>query len=60
MSLLQFPLSLLGERIGELTVILAGTFGLAGGFLMMSKVYTFPAILLSLIFAKELLQVSTA
>jgi len=52
MSLLQFPLSLLGERIGELTVILAGTFGLAGGFLMMSKVYTFPAILLSLIFAK--------
>lgn len=52
MSLLQFPLSLLGERIGELTVILAGTFGLAGGFLMMSKVYTFPAILLSLMFAK--------
>jgi len=52
MSLLQFPLSLLGEWIGELTVIVAGTFGLAGGFLMMSKVYTFPAILLSLIFAK--------
>jgi predicted MFS family arabinose efflux permease len=52
MSLLQFPLSLLGERIGELTVIVTGTFGLAGGFLMMSKVYTFPAILLSLIFAK--------
>jgi len=52
MSLLQFPLSLLGERIGELTVIVAGTFGLAGGFLMMSRVYTFQAILLSLIFAK--------
>jgi predicted MFS family arabinose efflux permease len=52
MSLLQFPLSLLGERIGELGVIVAGTFGLAGGFLMMSRVYTFPAILLSLIFAK--------
>lgn len=52
MSLLQFPLSLLGERVGELTVILAGTFGLAGGFLMMSKVYTFPAILFSLMFAK--------
>lgn len=52
MSLLQFPLSLLGEKIGELTVIVAGTFGLASGFLMMSKVYTFPAILLSLIFAK--------
>jgi MFS family permease len=52
MSLLQFPLSLLGERIGELTVIVAGTFGLAGGFLIMSRVYTFPAIFLSLIFAK--------
>ncbi len=52
MSLLQFPLSLLGERIGELTVIVAGTFGLTGGFLMMSRVYTFSAILISLIFAR--------
>jgi predicted MFS family arabinose efflux permease len=52
MSLLQFPLSLLGERIGELTVIAIGTFGLTGGFLLLSKVYTFPAIFLSLIFAK--------
>jgi MFS family permease len=33
MSLFQFPLSLLGERIGELPVITAGTFGLAVGFL---------------------------
>jgi FSR family fosmidomycin resistance protein-like MFS transporter len=52
MSLLQFPLSLLGERIGELTVIGIGTFGLTGGFLLLSKVYSFPAIFLSLIFAK--------
>jgi FSR family fosmidomycin resistance protein-like MFS transporter len=52
MSLLQFPLSLLGEKIGELTVIAVGTFGLTGGFLLLSKVYTFPAIFLSLIFAK--------
>jgi MFS family permease len=52
MSLIQFPLSLLGERIGELTVIAAGTFGLGIGFLILSKVYTFPLILLSLIFAK--------
>jgi MFS family permease len=52
MSLFQFPLSLLGERIGELTVIAAGTFGLATGFLILSKVYTFPLILFSLIFAK--------
>ena len=52
MSLLQFPLSLLGEKIGELTVIAVGTFGLAGGFLLLSKVYTFQAIFLSLVLAK--------
>ncbi len=52
MGLLQFPLSLLGEKIGELTVIAVGTFGLTGGFLLLSKAYTFPTILLSLIFAK--------
>jgi FSR family fosmidomycin resistance protein-like MFS transporter len=52
MSLLQVPLSLIGERIGELVVIALGTFGLAGGFLILSRVYTYPAILLSLIFAK--------
>jgi len=52
MSLFQVPLSLLGERIGELTVIAAGTFGLAAGFLFLSRAYTFPAIFLSLIFAK--------
>ncbi len=52
MSLLQVPLSLLGERIGELVVIALGTFGLASGFLILSSVYTYPAILLSLIFAK--------
>jgi len=52
MSLIQFPLSLLGERVGELTVIAVGTFGLGIGFLILSKVYTFPLILLSLIFAK--------
>jgi predicted MFS family arabinose efflux permease len=52
MSLFQFPLSLLGERIGELTVIAVGTFGLTSGFLLLSKVYSFPAIFLSLIFAK--------
>lgn len=52
MSLIQFPLSLLGERIGEMTVIAVGTFGLTTGFLILSKVSTFPLMLLSLIFAK--------
>jgi len=52
MSLLQVPLSLVGERVGELVVIALGTFGLASGFLILSSVYTYPAILLSLIFAK--------
>jgi predicted MFS family arabinose efflux permease len=46
------PLSFLGERIGELVVIALGTFGLASGFLILSSVHTYPAILLSLIFAK--------
>jgi predicted MFS family arabinose efflux permease len=52
MSLVQFPLSLLGEKIGELPVIAAGTFGLTVGFLLLSMSYTFPTILLSLILAK--------
>jgi predicted MFS family arabinose efflux permease len=52
MSLIQVPLSFLGERIGELVVIALGTFGLASGFLILSSVHTYPAILLSLIFAK--------
>jgi MFS family permease len=44
MSLLQFPLSLLGERIGELVVVGAGTFGLAAGFLLLGRVYSFPLV----------------
>jgi FSR family fosmidomycin resistance protein-like MFS transporter len=52
MSLFQVPLSFLGERIGELTVIAAGTFGLAAGFLALGRVHTFLAIVISLIFAK--------
>lgn len=52
MSLFQFPLSLLGEKVGELTMIAGGTLGLAGGFLILSRSHTFLAILLSLIFAK--------
>jgi len=52
MSLFQIPMGLLGERIGDLKVIAAGTMGLAGGFLLLSQVYTFPLILLSLLFAK--------
>jgi FSR family fosmidomycin resistance protein-like MFS transporter len=52
MSLFQFPLSLLGEKVGELTMIAGGTLGLAGGFLILSRSHTFLTILLSLIFAK--------
>jgi MFS family permease len=51
-GLLQFPLSLLGEKIGEFIVIALGTFGLACGFLLLSRAHTFLAILLSLFFAK--------
>jgi MFS family permease len=52
MGLLQVPLSFLGERVGELFVIAGGTFGLTAGFLLLSNVYTYPAILFSLFFAK--------
>ena len=52
MALFQVPLSFLGERIGELTVIAAGTLGLAGGFLLLDRVHTFLALVLSLILAK--------
>jgi FSR family fosmidomycin resistance protein-like MFS transporter len=52
MGLLQFPLSLLAERIGELTVVGIGTFGLVGGFFLLSRAYTFWVIFLSLIAAK--------
>lgn len=51
-GLFQFPLSLLGERMGELIVLVLGTFGLTGGFLILSRVYSFTAILSSIIFAK--------
>ena len=52
MSFFQIPLGLLGETIGELTVIAAGTIGMAGGFLVLSRVHTFPLILLSIFFSK--------
>ncbi|HUL23490.1 MAG TPA: MFS transporter [Thermodesulfobacteriota bacterium] len=52
MALFQVPLSFLGEWIGELTVIAAGTFGLAGGFLLLGKVHSLLAVLVSLILSK--------
>jgi MFS transporter, FSR family, fosmidomycin resistance protein len=52
MSLLQLPMSLLGERIGELTVVSLGAFGLAGGFLLLSWASTFLSVFLTLILAK--------
>ncbi len=52
MSLLQLPMSLLGERVGELTVIAAGTFGLAGGFLLLSWGSNFSMVFFTLILAK--------
>jgi MFS transporter, FSR family, fosmidomycin resistance protein len=52
MGFFQVPLSLLGERVGELTVVAGGTFGLAGGFLLLSMATTFPAIIFALILAK--------
>jgi len=48
----QYPLSVLGERMGEALVILLGTFGTALGFLLLSKAHTFLTVLLSLLAAK--------
>ncbi len=52
MGLCQLPLSLLGEKVGELTVIASGTIGLAAGFLLLSLATTFPSIFATLILAK--------
>lgn len=52
MSLLQLPMSFLGEKVGEIHVIAGGIFGLNCGFLLLSMAFSFPAISFSLIFAK--------
>ncbi len=52
MGLGQFPLSLLGEKMGELTIVAGGILGLAGGFLLLSLSASFPIILGALILAK--------
>lgn len=52
MGLGQFPLSLLGEKIGELTVIAGGTLGLSLGFFLLSWATSFSTILIALILAK--------
>jgi FSR family fosmidomycin resistance protein-like MFS transporter len=54
MSLFQLPLGLLGERIGEITVLLAGSLGLAGGFFFLSRVHTFSAVFFSLVLGKAI------
>jgi len=52
MSLFQVPVGLLAERWGELTVIAAGNLGLISGFILVSRAYSFPFILLALLAAK--------
>jgi len=51
-GIFQVPLSLLGERIGEVTVLAIGSFGMALGFLFLSRAYTFLTILFSLLLGK--------
>jgi MFS transporter, FSR family, fosmidomycin resistance protein len=52
MGLLQFPLSFVGEKIGEMVVIGVGAVGLPAGFLVLSRVHSYEAVLLSLVLAK--------
>ncbi len=52
MSLFQFPMSLLGEKVGEITVVGFGVLGLAGGFVLLSFATSYLALILTFIFAK--------
>jgi MFS family permease len=52
MSIFQLPLALIGEKVGELTVVALGTVGLAAGFLILSLSYKLSIVFLSLIMAK--------
>lgn len=52
MGLFQFPLSVLGEKMGEFLVLSFGTFGLTGGFLLLSAAHQYWTMLLSLVLAK--------
>jgi MFS family permease len=53
MSIFQLPLALLGEKVGELTIVALGTMGLAAGFLILSLAYKLSVVFLSLILAKS-------
>jgi MFS transporter, FSR family, fosmidomycin resistance protein len=54
MSFFQLPVALLGEKVGEFTLIALGTISLSAGFLAMSLAYTLPAVLLALVTGKAL------
>ncbi len=52
MGLGQFPLSLVGEKLGELTVVACGIWGLTLGFFLLSIATSYPVILGVLVLAK--------
>lgn len=52
MGLGQFPLSLVGEKLGELTVVASGILGLTLGFFLLSIASSYPVILGVLVLAK--------
>ena len=51
-SLFQFPMSLLGERVGEVTVVGFGVLGLAGGFVLLGFATSYLTLILTSILAK--------
>jgi MFS transporter, FSR family, fosmidomycin resistance protein len=52
MSLFQFPMSLLGEKVGEITVVGFGVLGLAGGFVLLSFATSYLTLISTFILAK--------
>jgi MFS transporter, FSR family, fosmidomycin resistance protein len=53
MGVFQLPMALLGEKVGELTIIALGTLGLAAGFIMLSLSYKLTVVIISLVTAKS-------
>jgi MFS transporter, FSR family, fosmidomycin resistance protein len=53
MGVFQLPMALLGEKVGEFTVVALGTVGLAAGFIILSLSCQLIVVIISLVLAKS-------